>query len=143
MRKYRNRAWRATGAVTALVTAAAIASVAPVQAQPAAPVQARTTAELSAWITDGWGGGTVTSQPAGINCHTTAFDPYGPGDPLVNPQGTCTASFTIGTTVTFTATPDAGSYVNFYPAPNPVTVHSGYNYTWAMFCPDDGLCSAG
>lgn len=143
MRKYRNRAWRATGVVTALATAAAIASVAPVQAQTAAPAQARTAAELSAWITDGWGGGTVTSQPAGINCHTTAWDPYGSEEPPWNPTGPCTASFEIGTTVTFTATPDPGSYVNFYPDPNPVTVHAGYNYTWAMFCPADGLCSAG
>ncbi|ARZ69876.1 hypothetical protein SMD11_4268 [Streptomyces albireticuli] len=143
MRKNAHRAWRATGIVTALATAAAIASVAPVQAQATAPVPARVTAELSAWITDGWGGGTVTSQPAGINCHTTAWDPYGSEEPPWNPAGICTASFEIGTTVTFTATPDPGSYVNFHPTPNPVTVRAGYNFTWAMFCPEDGLCSAG
>ncbi|MEU1312901.1 hypothetical protein ABZ419_28955 [Streptomyces cinnamoneus] len=135
MRKTRRGAWRATGVVTAFATAAAIVSVAPAQAQP--------TAELSAWITDGWGGGTVTSQPAGINCHTTAWDPYSGNDPPENPTGACTASFEVGTTVTFTATPDPGSYVNFGPMPNPVTVQNGYNFTWAMFCPDEGLCSAG
>ncbi|MFE0046533.1 hypothetical protein [Streptomyces albireticuli] len=143
MRKKRNRAWRATGIVTALATAAAIASVAPVQAQTQSQPQARVTAELSAWISDGWGGGTVTSQPAGINCHTTAWDPYGSEDPPWNPEGTCTASFEVGTVVTFTATADPGSYVNFDPIPNPVTIRDGYNFTWAMFCPIDGLCYPG
>ncbi len=135
MRKNRLGAWRATGIVTALATAAAIASV--------TPVQARTTADLSAWITDGWGGGTVTSQPAGIDCHTTAWDPYTTTDPPPNPTGACTASFEVGTTVTFTATPDPGSYTNDGPTPNPVTVRAGDNFTWVMFCPADGLCSAG
>ncbi|WAU79387.1 hypothetical protein O1Q96_06270 [Streptomyces sp. Qhu-G9] len=134
MRTNRRRAWRATGVVTALATAAAIASVAPAQAQ---------TAQLSAWISDGWGGGTVTSQPAGINCHTTAWDPYASTEPPLNPTGACTAAFEVGTTVTFTATPDEGSYTNFDPTPNPVTIRAGYNFTWAMFCPSDGLCSAG
>ncbi|OUC93100.1 hypothetical protein CA983_37025 [Streptomyces swartbergensis] len=40
-------------------------------------------------------------------------------------------------------TPDPGSYVNDGPTPNPVTVRTGYNYTWVMFRPNDGLCSAG
>jgi len=40
------------------------------------------------------GNGTVTSSPAGINCGTT-----------------CSASFARNTTVTLTATPDAGSAV--------------------------------
>lgn len=122
MTRNRTGAWRATGLVTALATAAAIASV--------APAQAHTTAQLSAWVSDGWGGGTVTSQPAGINCHQSAWDPYGTGDPQPAPTGTCTASF-------------SGSYLNDGPTPNPVTVRSGYNFTWVMFCPADGLCSAG
>ena len=88
-------------------------------------------------------GGTITSQPAGINCHTSAWDPYAPGASAPSPTGTCTASFTVGTTVTFTATPDPGSYINAGPDPNPVTVRTGYNFTWVMFCPNDGLCSAG
>ncbi|MFF7893518.1 hypothetical protein ACFZDI_16765 [Streptomyces sp. NPDC007907] len=70
MRKNRTGVWRATGVVTALATAAAIASVAPAQAQ--------TTAQLSAYVSDGWGGGTITSQPAGINCHQEAWDPERP-----------------------------------------------------------------
>ncbi|MGI5133876.1 hypothetical protein [Streptomyces sp. CA-106110] len=137
MSKNRSRAWRATGVVTALATAAAIASVAPAQAQ--------STAQLSAYVSDGWGGGTITSQPAGINCHQSAWDPYSTGDPQPYPTGTCTctASFPVGTTVHFTATADAGSYVNIPPDPNPVTIRTGYNYTGVVFCPNDGLCSAG
>ncbi|MFE8964979.1 hypothetical protein [Streptomyces iakyrus] len=98
MRNDRAGFWRVTGVLTALATAAAIAS--------AAPAQAQTTAQLSAYVSDGWGCGTITSQPAGINCHT-------------------------------------GSYVNDGPSPNPVTISTGYNYTWVMFCPSGGLCSAG
>ncbi|MGW2048948.1 hypothetical protein ACWCPF_27745 [Streptomyces sp. NPDC001858] len=134
-RKNRTGAWRAAGVVTAFATAAAIAS--------AAPVQAQSTAQLSAWVTDGWGGGTVTSQPAGINCHTTAWDPYAEEQPQPYPSGPCTATFEVGTTVTFTATPDPGSVVNDGPTPNPVTIRTGYNFTWVMFCPINGLCSAG
>ncbi|MFE5871868.1 hypothetical protein ACFQ6V_24945 [Streptomyces roseifaciens] len=141
-RKNRKGAWRVTGVVTAFVTAAAIVSVAPVQAH-AHQVQVQPTAQLYAWVSDGWGGGTITSQPAGINCHQEAWDPYGTGEPQPNPTGACAASFEVGTTVTFTATPDPGSYINFGPVPNPVTVQSGYNFTWVMFCPEGGLCSAG
>jgi hypothetical protein len=133
MRKTTKGTWRVMGLVTALTTAAAIATIGPAHAA---------TAQLSAYVSDGWGGGTITSQPAGINCHQAAdLDPY--NVPQQNPTGTCTATFTVGTTVTFTATPDAGSYVNIGPSPNPVTVHTGYNYTEVMFCPNDGLCSAG
>ncbi|MER6786004.1 hypothetical protein [Streptomyces sp. NPDC000658] len=135
MRKNRTGAWRAAGVVTALATAAAIAS--------AAPVHAQSTAQLTSWVSDGWGGGTITSRPAGIDCHQSAWDPYTSNDPQPNPTGACTASFEVGTTVTFTATPDAGSHINDGPTPNPATVHTGYNFTWVMFCPDDGLCSAG
>ncbi|PTH89289.1 hypothetical protein C9J60_10875 [Streptomyces sp. A244] len=135
MRNDRTGVWRVTGVLTALATAAAIAS--------AAPAQAQTTAQLSAYVSDGWGGGTITSQPAGINCHQEAWDPYASNDPQPNPTGTCTATFEVGTTVTFTAQPDTGSYVNDGPSPNPVTISTGYNYTWVMFCPSGGLCSAG
>ncbi|WP_046729749.1 hypothetical protein [Streptomyces humi] len=134
MNRYGNRVWSATGVITALATAAAIGF--------AVSAQAQSTAQLSAYVGDGWGGGTVTSSPAGINCHIPAWDPYG-GDQAPDPTGTCTTGFVIGTTVHFTATADTGSYVNFPPDPNPVTVHSGYNYTSAVFCPNDGLCSAG
>ncbi|MEV1066923.1 hypothetical protein [Streptomyces sp. NPDC050263] len=95
------------------------------------------------WVTDGWGGGTVTSRPAGINCHTSAWDPYAEDQPQPYPSGPCTATFEVGTTVAFTATPDPGSVVNDGPTPNPVTVRTGYNFTWVMFCPINGLCSAG
>ncbi|WP_405771342.1 hypothetical protein OG539_41050 [Actinacidiphila glaucinigra] len=132
MSRNSNGARRAAGFVTAFATAVAIASITPVQAS---------TAQLYVWF-DGWGGGTVTSQPAGINCHTTAWDPYATEEPQPNPTGTCAASFEVGTTVTFTATPDTGSHINFAPDPNPVTVVNGYNFTWAMFCPDEGLCNS-
>ncbi|MGW2936901.1 hypothetical protein ACWDA7_34770 [Streptomyces sp. NPDC001156] len=136
MSKNRNRAWRATGVVTVLATAAAIASVAPAEAQ--------STAQVTAYTYDGWGGGTITSQPAGINCHQFAWDPYGTeAPPNPNPTGTCTASFPVGTTVHFTATADPGSFVDFPPDPNPVTIRAGYNYTGVVFCPTDGLCFPG
>ncbi|MFJ4851100.1 MULTISPECIES: hypothetical protein [unclassified Streptomyces] len=134
MSNSRHSAWRATGLATAFATAAAILSITPAHAS---------TADLSAWVSDGWGGGTITSQPAGINCHQAAWDPYATNESQPYPTGTCTASFEIGTTVTFTAVPDPGSSINFGPDPNPVTVHAGYNCTWVMFCPNDGLCSAG
>lgn len=68
MSKYRKPAWRAMGVITALATTATIGFVAPAQAQ--------STAQLSAYVADGWGGGTITSSPAGINCHISAWDPY-------------------------------------------------------------------
>ncbi|ULR51021.1 hypothetical protein [Streptomyces deccanensis] len=83
------------------------------------PAQAQSTAQLSAW------------------------NPYASNDPQPSPTGTCTATFEVGTTVTFTATPDTGSFIDDGPTPNPVTIRTGYNYTWVMFCPNDGLCSAG
>ncbi|MFI5796116.1 hypothetical protein [Streptomyces sp. NPDC051677] len=137
MRKHSNGVWRAraAGVVTALATAATMASVAPVQAQ--------STAQLSAWVSDGWGGGTITSRPAGINCHQSAWDPYASNEPQPYPTGACTATFEVGTTVTFTATPDSGSYVNDGPTPHSMTIRTGYNATWVMFCPSGGLCSAG
>ncbi|RPF34685.1 hypothetical protein [Streptomyces sp. TLI_185] len=130
-------AWRPVMAATLLAAAAALGTAAPVHALPAATQRAT----VSAWISDGWGGGTVTSNPAGINCHTTAWDPYAEdAQPQPNPSGPCEASFPVGTTITFTATPDPGSNVNFPPDPNPLTVRAGYNAVWAMFCPNDGLC---
>ncbi|MFB7334445.1 hypothetical protein ACFC00_22775 [Streptomyces adustus] len=81
------------------------------------------------------------ATPPGVNCHTSAWDPYA-GDQPPAPTGTCTASFPIGTTVHFSATADAGSHVNIPPDPNPVTVRVGYNFTGVVFCPDDGLCSS-
>ncbi|MEU9593122.1 hypothetical protein ACGF7W_20095 [Streptomyces sp. NPDC048219] len=122
------------GVITALATTTALGFVAPAHAQ--------STAQLGAYVADGWGGGTITSSPAGINCHISAFDPYA-GDPAPTPTGTCTATFVVGTTVHFTATADAGSYVNFPPDPNPVTIRTGYNFTGVVFCPNEGLCSAG
>jgi hypothetical protein len=118
------------GVVTALATAAAIASITPAQAS---------TGHLYVWITDGWGGGTVTSQPAGINCHTTAWDPYA-DDPQPSLTGPCDASFEVGTTVTLTVTPDPGSSLNIGPEHNPLTIYAGYNPAYAIFCPNEGLC---
>lgn len=129
-------------AAATLCAAAALATAAPVGAQPAQVPQVTQSSTVYAWI-DGWGGGTVTSRPAGISCHTTAWDPYSSEEPPPNHTGPCSASFPVGTTVTFTATPDPGSVVNDGPAPASLTVRSGYNAVWAMFCPTDGLCSAG
>lgn len=131
--------WRATVIATAaLATATAIGTAAPVSAQAAT-----TSSVVSAWTSDGWGGGTVVSSPAGINCHQTAWDPYDGSDTWQSaPSGPCEASFPVGTVVTFTATPDPGSYVNYGPDPASLTVRVGYNATYVMFCPTDNLCSA-
>ncbi|MEV6205835.1 hypothetical protein [Kitasatospora sp. NPDC051914] len=123
---------------TALATAAALGTAAPLAAGAATPDQG----QLYSWVSDGWGGGTITSQPAGINCHQEAWEPY--SDTYQEyPTGSCAASFPVGTTVTFTATADPGSYVNAGPDPVSVTVRSGYNSVWVMFCPQDDLCSSG
>ncbi|GAA3796301.1 hypothetical protein GCM10022403_032680 [Streptomyces coacervatus] len=133
-------AWRAVVAAALLSTAAALATAAPAQAAEPAQTQQ---GQVYAWVSDGWGGGTLTSSPAGINCHQGAIsgDPYAGGE-QPNPTGTCSASFPVGTTVTFTATADPGSYVNIGPDPASLTVVSGYNSVWVMFCPQDGLCSS-
>ncbi|MFF1722406.1 hypothetical protein [Streptomyces sviceus] len=126
-------------AAAALAAAAGLATAAPAGALTPTVTQQST---VYAWI-DGWGGGTVTSKPAGISCHTTAWDPYSEEAPPANSTGPCEARFPVGTTVTFTATPDPGSGLNGGPDPASLTVRSGYNAVWAMFCPTDGLCSAG
>ncbi|WP_441246354.1 hypothetical protein [Kitasatospora sp. McL0602] len=135
-------AWRAIVITTALVAATALGTGAPVTAQAASQAAAPTQqGQLYAWVSDGWGGGTVTSQPAGIQCHQTAWDPY--SDTYQEaPTGSCSATFPVGTSVTFTATPDPGSYLNGGPDPNSVTMRVGYNSVWVMFCPDDNLCSS-
>lgn len=128
--------WRALVVASALASAAALGTAAPVHA---APAQTQT-GHVYAWINDGWGGGTLTSSPAGINCHTTATDPYSEDSPPPNTTGPCDAVFPVGTTVTFTATPDPGSYLNIGPDPARLTVASGYNPVYVIFCPNDGLC---
>ncbi|WP_251070959.1 hypothetical protein [Streptomyces sp. ISL-96] len=124
---------RAMVVAIALGAAAGLSTAAPVQA---APQQAT----VSVWTSDGWGGGTVTSQPTGINCHQPAWQPYSE-EPQQPPTGTCSASFPVGTTVTFTATPDPGSYFN-YADPNPKTVYPGYNPVYVVFCPENDYCMA-
>ncbi|MFF5970089.1 hypothetical protein ACFY7C_01040 [Streptomyces sp. NPDC012769] len=121
-------------AAVALGTAATIGTAAPVQAQPQQ-------ATVSAWVSDGWGGGTVTSRPAGINCHQEAW-PSDSTEYQQEPTGSCHADFPVGTTVTFTATADPGSFVNYGPAPASLTVRAGYNATHVMFCPDHDLCTS-
>ena len=134
------RLWRI--AATAFLNAALVLNAVPAAA-------AQPTSTLSVWI-DGWGSGTVTSTPAGINCTMTSSD----GNPWENENwnqtlsGSCHASFAVGTLVTMTATPAADSHLNGSdcggPSGNPCsrTITSGYNAAWAMFCPRDDLCSA-
>lgn len=126
-----------------------------IPATTSAVAQTSDTGTLSVWI-DGWGSGTVTSSPAGINCHLVSP----PGYPYEHESGEdqtlsgpCHAAFPVGTVVTVTGTPDAGSYLNggldcgngggALENPCRRTVTSGYNSAWAMFCPEGGLCSAG
>ncbi|CRK57134.1 hypothetical protein [Alloactinosynnema sp. L-07] len=129
---------RAIVIISALATAAMLSTAAPVWAQSGYPTR---TGQLYAWISDGWGGGTVTSRPPGINCHQSAWNPDGT-TPQQPPTGACSANFPSGTTVTLTATPDPGSFLNGDPDPNPVTVSPGYNSVWVMFCPENDLCSS-
>jgi hypothetical protein len=91
------------------------------------------TKSLQIWI-DGWGSGTITSSPAGINCNSQS--------------GGCSAPFATGSTVTLTATPDAGSQFNGFldcsSTGSPCTVTMTDNKTvWSQFCPIDDFCSAG
>jgi trimeric autotransporter adhesin len=69
----------------------------------------------------GQGTGTVTSTPTGINCNPTT-------------DTGCTASFTLNTAVTLTATPASGSVfagwsANCQPAGNPTCTVTMSNYT--------------
>ncbi|WP_285737837.1 hypothetical protein [Kitasatospora phosalacinea] len=139
--------WRSVVvAAAALATATAVSTAAPVYAQAATSTTATTaTSHVTAWTSDGWGGGTVVSHPAGINCHQSAWDPYTYDEnaaPQPDTSGTCDAVFPVGTVVTFTATPDPGSNLNYGPDPASLTVRAGYNATYVVFCPNDGLCSA-
>jgi hypothetical protein len=85
---------------------------------------------LQVWI-DGYGSGTIVSNPPGINCSTSS--------------GGCSAPFATGSTVTLTAVPDAGSHFNSFldcssPA-SPCMVKMDYNRTvWSAFCPDNDVC---
>jgi hypothetical protein len=137
--------WIGSGAAISLLGATLML----MPANASAETQASATGTLAVSI-DGWGSGTVTSSPAGINCHMASAS----GNPWENENwnqtlsGPCDAQFPIGTVVTVTATPDAGSELNGLDCGdvnNPCrrTVTSGYNPVWAMFCPRDDLCSAG
>lgn len=143
-REHHGRLGRAA-AVAALALAALLAPSVPAAAGPPA------TGRVHVWI-DGWGSGRVTSSPAGIDCHLISPPGYpyesAPGDDQ-HFSGPCWADFTLGTTVTMTATPDARSSGNYLDCgsgsapPCRRVVTAGYNPVWAMFCPVDGLCSAG
>lgn len=80
-----------------------------------------------AWI-DGWGGGTVTSRPAGISC-TTAWNPYGSEEPPPKSRPS-SASFLVARLSLSTATHDPGFGVNGEPAPASLTVRAGHNTVW-------------
>jgi hypothetical protein len=115
----------------------------------ASAAAAQPSSTLNVWI-DGWGSGTVTSNPPGINCTMTSSD----GNPWENENwnqslsGSCHASFPVGTVVTVTSTPAAGSALNNSDCggqngnPCRSTIGTGSNPVWVMFCPDDDLCSA-
>jgi hypothetical protein len=75
--------------------------------------------------------------------------PYETQEPPTQ-TGPCEADFPVGTVVTLTATPDPGNNAqggmdcgSGYSNPCHKTMVSGYNAVTAMFCPDNGLCSAG
>ncbi len=59
--------------------------------------------DLAVTFAQGLGGGAVASGDSSIDCTYTASDPAGAG------TGTCSAPFDEGSTVSLTATPDAGS----------------------------------
>ncbi|WP_128429935.1 hypothetical protein [Streptomyces cyaneus] len=127
-------AWRAGIVATALAAVGVLGTAAPVGSQTQQ-------GQVAVWISDSFGGGTVTSRPAGINCHVVAFlNPYESEEPRPDQTGTCSASFPVGTTVTFTATADPGSRLNTGPDPSRLTVNPGYNPVYVTFCPEDGLC---
>ncbi|MGK5556541.1 hypothetical protein ACSNOI_33515 [Actinomadura kijaniata] len=128
------RGRRGAMATAVLVAAAALSAAVPAQARAEQ-------GQLYVWTTDGWGGGTVTSSPAGINCHQTAWNPYEDTSRQASSDA-CSASFPVGTVVTLTAVPDPGSSINYGPDPNPVRIRSGYNSSYVMFCPNEGLCSS-
>jgi hypothetical protein len=117
-----------------------------------APTATSTTSTSTAAVTismEGWGDGTVTSSPAGINCHlVTAGDPYGSDFNQVL-TGPCEANFPVGSVVTLTGTPDAGSYTGDLlcgsTSGNPCrkTVVDGFNLVVATFCHYEEVCSAG
>ncbi|MER5638816.1 hypothetical protein ABT095_17865 [Kitasatospora sp. NPDC002227] len=141
---------RLAAAAAALTLAATLGTGAPAWAQTATTTP---TGHLSVWVSDGFGGGTVTG-PGGIHCYQGPWaDPYG-DVPQPDPTGTCDAAFPVGTSVTLTARADPGSYINYWDPPSSLcNYHSysctvtlkvvqGYNAADFMFCPEDGLCSA-
>ena len=117
-----------------------------------APTATSTTSTSTAAVTismEGWGDGTVSSSPAGINCHlVTTGDPYGSDFNQVL-TGPCEANFPVGSVVTLTGTPDAGSYTGDLlcgsTSGNPCgkTVVDGFNLVVATFCHYEEVCSAG
>ncbi|BAW07284.1 InlB B-repeat-containing protein [Nocardia seriolae] len=106
------------------------------------PATVKDTAQLQIWF-DGWGGGTVTSSPAGINCHQSRYDwQTGAGGQIT---GTCAISVPAGTSVTLTARPDPDSYFNLWDQGDTPTITrtvSGSSSATVVFCPNDDLCSA-
>ncbi|NUP24114.1 MAG: hypothetical protein HOZ81_50275 [Streptomyces sp.] len=126
--------WRKVLVATALAATAALSTTAPLGAAHAAETQQ---GQVVVWIHDSFGGGTVTSQPAGINCHVVAFlNPYESEEGRPGQTGTCSASFPVGTTVTFIATPDPGSYFNSADPPRLTVGAPGYNTAGISFCPN-------
>lgn len=126
-------AWRRALVATALAASAALSTAAPVGAAHAATQNG----QVVVWMDDSFGGGTVTSQPAGINCHVAAFlNPYESEQGRPAQTGTCSASFPVGTTVTFVATADPGSSFNAADPPRLTVGAPGYNTAWISFCPN-------
>jgi len=88
----------ANGSNTTTITAIATTSTGSALSQTSSLTVAPTTGSVAlptlALYKVGIGAGTVTSTPAGVSC---------------GPQATCTGNFPLGTSVTLTAAPDAGS----------------------------------
>jgi hypothetical protein len=83
-----------TTTITAIATAANGATMTATSSLEIVPITGTVTLPTLALYKVGNGTGTVMSSPAGVNC---------------GPQVTCTGNFPLGTSVTLTAAPDAGS----------------------------------
>jgi len=83
-----------TTTITAIATTSTGSALTQTSSLEVIPTTGSVTQPTLALYKVGAGTGTVTSSPAGVSC---------------GPQATCTGNFALGTSVTLTAVPDAGS----------------------------------